>query len=58
MSQCDHVCFVICGCMFCMPLFNFENYVVLLLFITVMFMYSYCYVCSVLIMLFCVLFVC
>jgi hypothetical protein len=38
------------GCMFCMFLFNFVNYV----FCIVMFMYSYCYVCAVL----CILFHC
>jgi hypothetical protein len=33
------------GCMFCMLLFNFANYVFLLLYIyIVMFMYFYCYV--------------
>jgi hypothetical protein len=31
------------GCMFCRLLFNFVNYVIIL-----MFMYPYCYVCSVL----------
>jgi len=52
----------IIGCIFCMLLFNFVNYIFLLLYILiVMFMYSYCYVCSllgILIVLFCVLFVC
>jgi len=37
----------ICGCMFCILLFNFLNYVFLLLF-----MYSYCYICSVLYLVF------
>jgi hypothetical protein len=60
------------GCMLCILLFNFVNYVFLLLFlcIIVIFMYSYCYVyvflllcmfCSVysvFIVLFCVFFVC
>jgi hypothetical protein len=36
------------GCMFCMILFNFVNYVLFI----VMFMYPYCYVCSVLYILF------
>jgi len=37
------------GCMFCMLLLKFVNYVFLLLrILIVMFMYSYCYVCSVL----------
>ena len=43
--------------MFCTLLFNFVNYVFLLLYLCiliVMFMYSYCYVCSVL----CILFHC
>ena len=38
----------VCGCMFCMLLFNFVNYV----FFIVMFMYSHCYVCSILYILF------
>ena len=43
------------GCMFCVFLFNFVNYVFLLIYILiVMFMYSYCYVRSVL----CTLFYC
>ena len=43
------------GLKFCRFLFNFVNYVFLLLYIfIVMFMYSYCYACSVL----CVLFHC
>jgi hypothetical protein len=47
--------FKIIVCMFCILLFNFANYVFLLLFLRislVMFMYSYCYVCSVLYILF------
>ena len=38
------------GCMFCRLLFNFVNYVFFLLRLCtlIMFMYSYCYVCSVL----------
>jgi len=37
-------CLRLLGCMFCIFLFNFVNYV----FCIVMFMYSYCYVCAVL----------
>ena len=39
-------CFYHCiyGCMFCMLLFDFVNYV----FFTIMLMYFYCYICSVL----------
>ena len=40
-------CHCIYVCMFCMLLFNFVNYEIF-----VVFMYSYCYVCSVLYILF------
>jgi hypothetical protein len=47
------------GCMCCMLLFNFVNYVLLLLFLCILiFMYLFCSVHSVFIVLFCVLFVC
>ena len=36
------------GCVFFRFLFNFANYVFLLYIFIIMFMYSYCYVCSVL----------
>jgi len=41
--------YTVYGCMFCMLLFNFVHYAFLLLFILIVtFMYSNCYVCSVL----------
>jgi hypothetical protein len=58
---CIYVCMYVC--MFCTPLFNFVNYVFLLLcMLIVMCMYSYCYYVPFwvfcFIVLFCVLFVC
>jgi len=50
------LCHCIYGCTFCLFLLNFVNYIFVLLCIIVMFKYSYCYICSVLSILFhCVL---
>ena len=48
-------CHCMCGCMFCILLFNFINCVFLSLYLCIliiMFTYSYCYVCSLLYILF------
>jgi hypothetical protein len=45
------LCIYVCVCVFCNLLFNFVNYVFLLLYLCILivtFMYFYCYVCSVL----------